>query len=246
MPGYVWSAASNCWVIPNNTITVGNSPLTNQSVWVGTQNWVSTAPSNYQVPKIDKKFCETILNSKNYSLMASLADSVLKLDRLIFKKFEKAIIESEDFNHICDFIRSVNVISVSHLTDVMLNSYIKYDRPNKIMQLTSFAGDCVDKLNLKKIFKFANKTNNPECLQWIISSGNSIAKFEKENISFKKIENIFLKSSNALLIYQFSKIFIKSNRKKCFNRIRVLKDFVVLRLFLDIDDAYCKSMKNMS
>lgn len=263
-PGYTWDASTGTWINLNGQTAIGqttigtgigNYPIGGNSVWasgdlIGQTYPYKIAGQNSWAMDVERAYCNGLLEAKNYSMMCTLAETVLRTDRSMFMKFERTILKSNDFLIIMQFIRSCVSIDMKHLTSVLLKAYKSSTITNKNVHLSSFMSYSADRVNFNKILQLADKENNVEYLEWIVSSQysekNVTSLLSKQDIDFNKIEKVFLKSINSQLIYQFAKCFKNSNRKKCFARIRQLKDTATMRLFIDqIDDDFCRSLQNM-
>lgn len=243
--GLMWDPMTNSWIYRPQTLS-------------GAGTLDSYDFSSWGVPLCTKTynsaFYKTLIQSKNYGMISSLADHALKTDRKVFQKMEKVIIDSNDFGIISNYIKQVNSIDVKHMTSALIKAYDVADMAQKNVYLTSYLGEIYAKLDLRQLVKHASKTGSNDCLQWLIptqfrsgfTSEVLTSMFKEQKVNFKQIEAVFLKGTDPSILYSFTKCFPTSDRKKFFNRIRQLGAKDWLKSFIEeIDEEWVKALRNM-
>lgn len=213
-----------------------------------------TAPSYYD-PKslidkaIDRSYVKTLIEAKNYNHMCYVADVIVKNDRKSFAALEKAILASKDFEVIGNYIKSVNTISVHHLTSKFLDAYRLCDKERKAEKMMYVAYEARNKLDINKCYSYARKYKDPNFIQWIMSNPycrDIDTQLAENDISIKKLNNIIDMSNDSNLLFNLAHISKLADKEKIFRRIRKLGNLdLASKLVHDSNEEWAKKLTHL-
>lgn len=229
--------------------TPGQVSYSNSS-FIGVNSFSSFYDTKSYVLKIiDDNYIKSLIESKNYSAMIAMADSVLSVNRKGFKKIEKAILESNSFELIGNYIKTVQNIDTKCLTVPFLNAFIKNDLFDKNERFTALAFDIRNKIDIKKCYSYSKKYQNPYMIQWIANSS-----FEKivdtivddDKISINQLNDIIKLITDPIILFNFACSSTVVNKQAIYKKLLKLNNLELAKAVLELSkDPWAEKLKHL-
>lgn len=171
-------------------VGVGNYYMGN---WSNYGDYVRTADNHMLnnelfVKCCNKQWVDKLIADKNYTCMITVSDLMLRNNRKLFDRIEKAIMKSNDYTIIGNYFDNARNFSIRHLTQTFLKSV-----PNEEMdRFSMMARKLIGKLDLRACLSFAKKRRDIRYISWLFSDAYS-------NID-KHLQNNEINSNNIAYI----------------------------------------------
>jgi hypothetical protein len=123
----------------------------------------------YSIPATDLSV-DTAIKAGDYNSLATMGNSAMMVDRRLFNKIAKAIVASNSFGHIANFILRTTNVDMKHYTGKMLRAFQESSEDNKEDTLSSYVSSFLYRFNVKEYVRFGIQQKSHKLLNAIISN----------------------------------------------------------------------------
>ncbi len=191
----------------------------------------------------NKKWVDKLIADKNYTCMINVSDLMLRNNRKLFERMERAILKSNDYTIIASYFDVARNFSVRHLTKIFLNSV----KDSEMERLPMVARRLISKLDLGVCLSFAKKRKDIRFISWIFADANeSINKYILNNdISENNIKYIIANCSNEHYLLNATMICDTVSQHLVYLRLKTIKSLDLAKKILEFSkEPWAEKLRN--
>jgi len=198
----------------------------------------------FQTKKNIKAYIKKELELGNYTNLCYHADDIARKDYKSFILIKNYIIKQNNFGITSVFIKSIENIDISDMTNILIEQYIAEKDPSKNYTLQLLMLSEYKKIDLSVYIETVSKKRLPEMLTPFLFLEINQPIMEEINVNL--FQKTMLHSNNPSELLSFAIKFKNSDKKKVFKRLKDLGNKEIIDDFINIiDEPWVTTLRNI-